>query len=168
MGNKKLLAVQWPPPHLNNHRDFNDLLMCKLLLPPTPLLNQELNVQKGKFIIKLNMIFKEVNCQWTTIFFALASKLLTLPAWSLELLMVSLIWINYFWSSSRQLVCQLIFFSMWRSRGLMWELGTSLGSDKLIRKWLREFCMPTTTTTNSQYGHTGKNIYDGKKQGFHS
>ena len=35
-------------------------------------------------------------------------------------------------------------FSMWQSRGLMWELGTSLGSDKLIRKWLREFCMPTT------------------------
>ena len=45
------------PQHLNNHRDFNDLLMCKLLLlPPTPLLDQELNVQKGKFIIKLNII----------------------------------------------------------------------------------------------------------------
>ena len=121
------------PPHLNNHRDFNDLLMCKL--PPTPLLNQELNVQKGKFIIKLNMIFKEVNCQWTTIFFALASKLLTLPAWSLELLMVSLIWINYFWSWSRQLVCQLIFFPCGRAGDSCeslehhWEVISLLGND---------------------------------------
>ena len=169
MGNKKLQTVQWPHHHI---LIITETLMTYLCVSyyhnPQPLYStQELNVQKGKFIIKLNMIFKEVNCQWTTIFFALASKLLILPAWSLELLMVSLIWINYFWSSSRQLVCQLIFFSMWQSRGLMWELGTSLGSDKLIRKWLREFCMPTTAT-NSQYGHTGKNIYDGKKQGFHS
>ena len=137
MGNKKLQTVQWPHHHI---LIITETLMTYLCVSyyynPQPLYStQELNVQKGKFIIKLNMIFKEVNCQWTTIFFALASKLLALPAWSLELLMVSLIWINYFWSWSRQLVCQLIFFPCGRAGDSCeslehhWEVISLLGND---------------------------------------